>query len=124
MPVLQQQCREVSDMQKRRKHRRVELRKENLPLLFVQDGKRQRIPLTAVNLSPGGVGFLCTHQFDAGDELLTIIILPDSTPINCSGTIRFKQEVWGLHSYGMELKTDTGSQEIIGQYLATISPNA
>jgi hypothetical protein len=110
-------------MHKRRKHPRVELKKENLPLLFVQDGKRRRIPLTATNLSRGGVGFLCTQQFDIDEELQAMIILPDATPISCSGTIRFKQEVWGLHSYGMELNTDLGSQNIIGQYLLTISHN-
>jgi len=108
-------------MRERRKHPRIALRAEDLPIMFVQDDRRRRIPLTAVNLSLAGVGFLCTQRFDLDEELETMILLPNSSPVCCPGVIRFKREVWGLHGYGMELTIDEQGQELLGRYLSNIT---
>jgi hypothetical protein len=108
-------------MGQRRKHPRISLGIENRPLLFISDENRRRIPLTALNLSLGGIGFLCTHQFDVEEEYDVTLFFPETGSVHGRGTIKFIQELWGIHGYGMKLDMDDRNHDVMERYIDMIS---
>jgi len=52
-------------------------------------------PCPVINVSKGGIAFICNKKLSAGKRLLVQLLLPNETPLNLKCVVRRQEKIMG-----------------------------